>query len=77
MQILARIVGFFQDEVQYAVERGETVPELVIPAGEELRIPEGLATLGDRQLNDLLVNTKFARNLPDAFKIRGRASYAF
>ena len=76
-QILARIVGFFQDEVQYAVERGETVPELVIPAGEELRIPEGLATLGDRQLNDLLVNTKFARDLPDAFKIRGRASYAF
>ena len=77
VQILARIVGFFQDEVQYAVERGETVPELVIPAGEELRIPEGLATLGDRQLNDLLVNTKFARDLPDAFKIRGRASYAF
>eukprot|EP00439_Symbiodinium_sp_Y106_P022427 s7702_g2.t1 len=27
-----RIVGFFQDEVQYAVERGENVPELVIPA---------------------------------------------
>ena len=50
-QILARIVGFFQDEVNYAVERGETVPELVIPAGEELSIPEGLASLGDRQLN--------------------------
>ena len=40
----------------------------MIPAGEELRIPEGLAALGDRQLNDLLVNTKFARDLPDALK---------
>ena len=77
VQILARIVGFFQDEVQYAVERGENVPELVIPAGEELRIPEGLAALGDRQLNDLLVNTKFARDLPDALKVRERANYAF
>ena len=77
VQILARIVGFFQDEVQYAVERGENVPELVIPAGEELRIPEGLAALGDRQLNDLLVNTKFARDLPDALKVRERTNYAF
>ncbi|CAE7031119.1 unnamed protein product [Symbiodinium sp. CCMP2592] len=72
VQILARIVGFFQDEVHYAVERGESVPELVIPQGEELRIPEGLATLGDRQLNELLVNNKFARVMPSGGNVNER-----
>ena len=44
----------------------------MIPAGEELSIPEGLASLGDR-----LVNTKFARELPGGRNIRERTSYAF
>ncbi|CAE7766477.1 unnamed protein product [Symbiodinium sp. CCMP2592] len=72
VQILARIVGFFQDEVRYAVERGEQVPELVLPANQELRVPEGLASLGDRQLNELLINTKFARQLPGAKGVNER-----
>ncbi|CAE7245792.1 unnamed protein product [Symbiodinium sp. CCMP2592] len=77
VQILARIVGFFQDEVRYAVERGEQVPELVLPANQELRVPEGLASLGDRQLNELLINTKFARQLPGAKGVNERIGYAF
>ncbi|CAE7441018.1 MBF1B [Symbiodinium sp. CCMP2592] len=77
VQILARIVGFFQDEVRYAVERGERVPELVLPANQELRVPEGLASLGDRQLNELLINTKFARQLPGAKGVNERVGYAF
>ncbi|CAE7254022.1 unnamed protein product, partial [Symbiodinium sp. CCMP2592] len=77
VQILARIVGFFQDEVRHAVERGEQVPELVLPANQELRVPEGLASLGDRQLNELLINTKFARQLPGAKGVNERIGYAF
>ncbi|CAE7435861.1 CTDSPL2 [Symbiodinium sp. CCMP2592] len=73
----AWIVGFFQDEIQYTVERGEQVPELVLPAGEELCIPEGLSSLGDRQLNELLINTKFARDLPGAKNVNERFGYAF
>ena len=73
VQIFAKMVGFFQ----YAVERVEQVPELVLLQSEELNIREGLASLADRQLNELVVNPRFARQMPDGHTVNERTGYAF
>ena len=69
VQILAKLVGFFQDEIQYALERGEDLKEVILPQGEELSIPEGLAGLRDRQLNDLIANTRFSLRMPNRYNV--------
>ena len=60
VQIMAELADLFLNNIPRAASRNEPRPELMFDG--ELRIPEGFASLGDRQLNAIMANTRFFRH---------------
>ena len=60
VQIMAELADLFLNNIPRAALRNEPRPELMFDG--ELRIPEGFASLGDRQLNAIMANTRFFRH---------------
>ena len=57
VQIVTRLANMFENNLRLAATRNERLPTLQFSG--ELRIPEGFASLGDRQLNAMMTNTCF------------------
>ena len=57
VQIMTRLGNMFDNNRRRAANRGEHLPTLQFDG--QLRIPEGFASLGDRQLNAIMANTRF------------------
>ena len=60
VQIMAELADLFLNNIPRAAMRNEPRPELMFDG--ELRIPEVFASLGDRQLNAVMANTRFFRH---------------
>ena len=60
VQIMTELANLFLDNLPRAKGRNERKHELMFDG--ELRIPEGFASLGDRQLNAIMANTRFFRH---------------
>ena len=72
--MMARLLTFADHQIRHAFATRSTLPQFVIQ--QELSIPEGYADLGDRQLNEILSNTRYHvrrrrayDNVQDQFKV--------
>ena len=72
--MMARLITFADRQVRHAFATRRTLPKFVIQ--QELSIPEVYADLGDRQLNEILSNTRYhvrrrhaCDNFQDQFKV--------
>ena len=55
--VMANLLTFAQQQICHAFSTRRNLPDFEIQ--EELSIPEGYAALGDRQLNEILSNTRY------------------
>ena len=76
--MMARLITFADRQVRHAFATRRTLPKFVIQ--QELSIPEGYADLGDRQLNEILSNTRYhvrRRHAYDNFQDQFKVAKAF
>ena len=76
--MMARLLTFADHQIRHAFATRHTLPEFVIQ--QELSIPEGYADLGDRQLNEILSNTRYhvrRRHAYDNFQDQFKVAKAF
>ena len=60
VQIMTELANLFLNNLPRAKGRNEQQPEPMFDG--EFRIPEGFASLGDRELNAIMANTRFFRH---------------